>query len=106
MRIVQSLPLDPLLRRLALELTGLPLLELGWALAWGGWASADTGGRLDLSFGLKIHFELFLVAVCRLLALERTLWCVVVVMISLWRGGQEERDNSPRQTLHFLGDTI
>lgn len=56
---IHNIPLDALLRRLALELTGLPLFELGWPLAWGGGASADTGGRLDLSFGLKIHFELF-----------------------------------------------
>lgn len=56
--IAWGIPLDSLLRRLALELTGLPLLELGWSLAWGGGASADTGGRLDLSFGrLKIHFD-------------------------------------------------
>lgn len=106
MRIVQSIPLDPLLRRLALELTGLPLLELGWALAWGGGASADTGGRLDLSFGLKIHFELFLVAVCRLLALERTLWCVVVVMISLWRGDRKSEISHPKRHFTFWGDTI
>lgn len=52
-----DIPLDALLWRLALELTGLPLLEFGWALAWGGGASADTGGGLDLSFGLKIHVE-------------------------------------------------
>ncbi len=54
---IHSVPLDSFLWRLALELTGLPLLELGRTLAWGGGASADTSGRLDLSFGLKIHFE-------------------------------------------------
>lgn len=58
MCISQGIPLDSLLRRLALELTGLPLLELGGSLAWGGGASGDAGGRLDLSFGrLKIHCE-------------------------------------------------
>lgn len=58
MCIIVGVPLDSLLRRLALELAGLPLLELGWSLAWGGGASGDTGGRLDLSFGrLKIHCE-------------------------------------------------
>lgn len=49
-------PLDSLLRRLALELTCLPLLELGWSFTWGGWASADAGGWFDLSFGLEVHF--------------------------------------------------
>lgn len=39
-----GLPLDPLLRGLALELTRLPLLELGGSFTWGGWAPADTGG--------------------------------------------------------------
>lgn len=49
-------PLDSLLRRLALELPGLPLLELGRPLARGGGAPADSGGRLDVSFGqLQIH---------------------------------------------------
>lgn len=58
MCINQGVPLDSLLWRLALELTGLPLLELGRALTWGGGTSADAGGRLDLGFGrLKIHFE-------------------------------------------------
>lgn len=48
-------PLYSFLWRLALELTGLPLLELGGALSWGGRASADPRGRLDLSFGLQVH---------------------------------------------------
>lgn len=62
------LPLLAWFRGLALECTGLPLLELGWSLAWGGGASADTGGRLDLSFGrVEIHFEElgYLCAGCR-----------------------------------------
>lgn len=62
---IQSIPLDSLLWRLALELTSLPLLELGGSLAWGGGASADAGGWLDLSFGwLKIHFELLCMRTC------------------------------------------
>lgn len=65
--IVGGVPLDSFLRGLALELTGLPLLELGGPLAWGGGASGDTGGRLDLGFGrLKVHVE----RVCRALALR------------------------------------
>lgn len=65
MCIIGDLPLDALLRRLALELTGLPLLELGGSLAWGGGASGDSGGRLDLSFGrLKIHFESAVIGTC------------------------------------------
>lgn len=48
-------PLHSLLWRLALELTGLPLLELGGPLSWGGRASADPCGRLNLSFGLQVH---------------------------------------------------
>jgi len=51
-------PLDSLLRRLALELASLPLLELGGPLAWCGGPPADPCGRLDLSFGcLQIHVE-------------------------------------------------
>lgn len=53
--MTQNSPLDSLLWRLALELAGLPLLELGGPLAWGGRASADPRGRLDLSFGLEVH---------------------------------------------------
>lgn len=50
--------LDSFLWRLALELTGLPLLELRRSLAWGGRASGDSGGRFNLRFGwLKIHAE-------------------------------------------------
>lgn len=54
-RATQNSPLDSLLWRLALKLTGLPLLELGGPLSRGGGSSADPRGRLDLSFGLEVH---------------------------------------------------
>lgn len=73
--MTQDVPLDSLLWRLALELTGLPLLELGRPLPWGGGAPADPGGRLDLSFGLKVH--------CKQVTLRLTpLWSEVVVVKS------------------------
>lgn len=77
---IPSIPLDSLLWRLALELTSLPLLELGGSLAWGGGASTDTGGRLDLSFGwLKIHFEQLCMRTCVQAVSVRHLSEVVVV---------------------------
>lgn len=77
---IHSIPLDSLLWRLALELTSLPLLELGGSLAWGGGASADTGGRLDLSFGwLKIHFEQLCMRMCLQAVSVRHLSEVLVV---------------------------
>ena len=42
--LIVGIPLNSLLWRLALELTSLPLLKLGRALARGGGASGDTGG--------------------------------------------------------------
>lgn len=54
----RDVPLNSFLWRLTLELSGLPLLELGRALARSGRASGYTGGWFDFSFGwLKIHFE-------------------------------------------------
>lgn len=92
MCIIQGIPLDSLLRGLALELTGLPLLELGRSLARGGGASADTGGRLDLSFGrVEIHFERLgrLCAGCW--GFETPLGRAVVVMKSSRCGKEKEK---------------